>query len=196
LNLSGYSTTFSADYEEYTGNVIADNLLTNYYLDYLTDLFSIKRRVFNYTANLPSSLLQKIKLNDRLIVDGRRFIINTLKVNLVTKEADLELINDIYRGETQDSLTNKMLLSQYYAEYPNTNKGGSFSYTTNENQNYLISYDPEDIGYGTDWIINLTHAGNRISFTVGANATGEDRYVVLKLVARQSTTYYKIMQHA
>jgi hypothetical protein len=195
LNLDQYSTTFSADYEEYSGNIIANNLLTNYYFDYLTDLFSVKRRVFNFSGKLPGSLLQKIQLNDRLVIDGRRYIINSLRVDLVTKKADLELINDIYRGETQDGLTNKMLLSQYYVEYQNTAGSGSFTYTTNEEQNYLISFATEDIGYGAGWV-TPSQNGNTISYTVDANATEADRYIVIKLTARQSTTYFKIMQHA
>jgi hypothetical protein len=116
-------------------------------------------------------------------------------VDLVTKKADLELINDIYRGETQDGLTNKMLLSQYYVEYQNTAGSGSFTYTTNEEQNYLISFATEDIGYGAGWV-TPSQNGNTISYTVDVNATGADRYIVIKLTARQSTTYFKIMQHA
>ena len=195
LNLQQFSTTFSADYEEYTGNIIANNLLTNYYLDYLTDLFSAKRRIFNYSANLPAHLIQSIKLNDRLIVDGRRFIINSMKIDLLSKKADLELINDIYRGETQDNLIYKMLLSQTYVEYDNAANSGSFTYTTNEEQNPLISVSTVDIGYGSTWV-TPTQSGNTINYTVDANITGADRYITIKLTGRQSTTYYKIKQNA
>lgn len=196
LSLSKFATVFNADYDEYSGDAITSNLLTNYYLDYITDIFSSKRRVFSFKARLPENLIRSIKLNDRLVINGRRFLINNMNINLITKDADLELINDIYRGETQDSLTNKMILSSYFEEYNSPANTGSFTYTTNEEVNYLKTLTVEDLGYGTAWVVP-TQNGNTINYTVAENVSGVDRYVAIKLTGRNlNDTYYKIQQNA
>jgi hypothetical protein len=196
LTLSKYATVFNADYDEYTGDAITSNLLTNYYLDYLTDIFSSKRRVFSFKAKLTANLIRDIKLNDRLVINGRRYIINNMSINLITREADLELINDIYRGETQDSLTNKMILSSYFEQFNSPASSGSFTYTTNEEVNYLKTLSVDDLGYGTDWV-TPTQNGNTIDYTVAENTTGADRYAAIKLTGRNlNDTYFKIQQNA
>jgi hypothetical protein len=196
LTLSKFATVFNADYDEYTGDAITSNLLTNYYLDYLTDIFSSKRRVFSFKAKLTANLIRDIKLNDRLVINGRRYIINNMSINLITREADLELINDIYRGETQDSLTNKMILSSYFAEFNSPASSGSFTYTTNEEVNYLKTLSVEDLGNGTDWV-TPTQNGNTILYDIAENTTGADRYAAIKLTGRNlNDTYFKIQQNA
>jgi hypothetical protein len=196
LTLSKFATVFNADYDEYTGDAITSNLLTNYYLDYLTDIFSSKRRVFSFKAKLTANLIRDIKLNDRLVINGRRYIINNMSINLITREADLELINDIYRGETQDSLTNKMILSSYFEQFNSPASSGSFTYTTNEEVNYLKTLSVDDLGYGADWV-TPTQNGNTIDYTVAENTTGADRYAAIKLTGRNlNDTYFKIQQNA
>jgi hypothetical protein len=196
LTLSKFATVFNADYDEYTGDAITSNLLTNYYLDYLTDIFSSKRRVFSFKAKLTANLIRDIKLNDRLVINGRRYIINNMSINLITREADLELINDIYRGETQDSLTNKMILSSYFEQFNSPASSGSFTYTTNEEVNYLKTLSVEDLGDGTDWV-TPTQNGNTILYDIAENTTGADRYAAIKLTGRNlNDTYFKIQQNA
>ena len=36
-----------------------------------------------------------LKMNDKLDINGKRYIINQMKINLRTEEADIELLNDI-----------------------------------------------------------------------------------------------------
>ena len=119
-----------------------------------------------------------------------------MNINLITKDADLELINDVYRGETQDSLTNKMLLSSYYMEFDNEAQSGLFTYTTNEEVNFLKYLTIEDMGDGTAWI-TPTQTGNTINYTVAENTSGLDRYAAIKLTGRNlNDTYHKIKQNA
>ena len=196
LNLEQFATVFNADFEEFSGDAITSNLLTNYYLDYLTDIFSSKRRVFSFKAKLSTKLIQGLQLNDRLVIQGRRYIINSMNINLITKDADLELINDVYRGETQESLTNKMLLSSYYMEFDNTAQSVSFTYTTNEEVNYLKYLAVEDLGSGIDWI-DPWQRFNTINYTVAENTSGLDRYTAIKLTGRSLTdTYHIVKQNA
>lgn len=195
FGLTGYSTTFSNDFDEYTNTGLNENLLTNYYLDYISDVFSKKTRIFNYEARFSNNLIRTIKLNDRLVIDGRRFIINNMNINLFNRKVQLELINDIYRGETQESLTTKMIFSSYSAEYLATGGGSSFTYQTNEQINPVVLIELMDLGYGTSWI-SYTHTGNLIEYSLTENTTGVDRYTAIKLTGFSgSETYHKIKQN-
>ncbi|KKM21589.1 hypothetical protein LCGC14_1633900, partial [marine sediment metagenome] len=91
-----YSTVWNAELDEWDNQLIENSLYKLYYEDYITDIFNEKRRVFDYTAKLPDYLLSKIKLNDKLLINGTRFIINNMEINLTTNEVKLELLNDIY----------------------------------------------------------------------------------------------------
>ncbi len=91
-----YATTFGSEINEHTGALITNSLYKRYYNDYITDSFSIKRRKLSYTAKLPLGILTILKLNDRLIIDGDRFIINDMTVNATNQIVNFNLLNDIY----------------------------------------------------------------------------------------------------
>ena len=65
-----------------------------YYQNYIGQLFSYKNRLTSIKANFPVSLITNLKLNDRLIIRDKRYIINNIKTNLTSGEVDLELLND------------------------------------------------------------------------------------------------------
>jgi hypothetical protein len=67
----------------------------NYYQGYLESLFDNKQRIVNIKANLPISLVQNLKLNDRLIINDKRFIINNIGLELTSGVCDLELLYDL-----------------------------------------------------------------------------------------------------
>lgn len=90
------SLTFGEEQDSYTGGLITKSLYDVFYSDYITDIFSAKRRVYNYTTKLPEQLLTKIKLNDKIVIEGTRYIINNMQINLTTNITELELLNDIY----------------------------------------------------------------------------------------------------
>ena len=96
-----FSTVFNAETEPYTNTQIDNSLFRLYYQDYITDIFSEKRRVYSYTGKLPDYLLSNLKLNDRLVIKGTRYLINTIQTNLTTNNITLSLLNDIYTRETQ-----------------------------------------------------------------------------------------------
>lgn len=70
-------------------------LYNQFWEDYITDLYSESRRVYSLKARLPTKVLTALRLNDKLDISGRRYIINQVKVNLTTNEATLELLNDV-----------------------------------------------------------------------------------------------------
>jgi len=73
----------------------SQTLYNQFWQDYITDLYSTSRRVYNLKARFPAKVLAALRMNDKLDIAGRRYVINQVKVNLTTNEATLELLNDV-----------------------------------------------------------------------------------------------------
>ena len=69
-------------------------LFATYYFPYLTNLFNLKNRLTSLKTNLPISLTTGLRLNDRVIIRDKRYIINEMKLDLTTGEANFTLLND------------------------------------------------------------------------------------------------------
>ncbi len=55
----------------------------------------IQNRITDLKSVFPISLLTKLKLNDRLVIRDKRYIINSFKSNLTSGEVNLSLIMDL-----------------------------------------------------------------------------------------------------
>lgn len=84
------------------------SLYQTYYRSYIEQLFNYKNRLTSIKANFPTSLITNLKLNDRLIIRDKRYIINNIKTNLTSGEVDLELLND-FREISNANVTNELL---------------------------------------------------------------------------------------
>jgi len=89
-----YSLNFSPETSTYLGIPIQQSLFATYYFDYLANLFDPKNRLTSVKAVLPISILTTLKLNDRLIIGNKRYIINDFKTKLTTGETTFNLLND------------------------------------------------------------------------------------------------------
>lgn len=89
-----YSLNFAPETSTYLGIPIQQSLFATYYFDYLANLFDSKNRLTNIKAVLPISILTTLKLNDRLIIGNKRYIINDFKTKLTTGETTFNLLND------------------------------------------------------------------------------------------------------
>jgi hypothetical protein len=85
---------FKAELNEYTNTVFEDTLYQTYYSNYIPTVFSIVTRVIKLKAYLTLSKILAIKLNDKLVINDKKYKINSLTTNLQTGETDLELITD------------------------------------------------------------------------------------------------------
>ena len=93
-NSNNYTLNFAPDTSTLLNIPIQNTLFANYYFSYLYNLYNLKQRLVNVKAKLPVSLLTGLQLNDRLVIRDRRYIINEIKTNLTTGDADLQLILD------------------------------------------------------------------------------------------------------
>jgi hypothetical protein len=89
-----YSLNFGAEQSTYTNNVENESLFNNYYSNYLENIFGVKSRIIKVKAILPISLLTNLKVNDRVIIRDKRYVINTFTTELTTGEVQFELLTD------------------------------------------------------------------------------------------------------
>lgn len=97
-----YSLNFGPETSTYHRYAIQQGLFATYYYQYLANLYSIKNRISTYKAILPISLLTGLRLNDRVIIRDKRYIINDMNCNLTTGEVTLRLLNDFMPVSASD----------------------------------------------------------------------------------------------
>jgi len=89
-----YSLNFNQQQSTLTNQVIDKGLYDQYYSNYITNIFDSKARLIKVSGILPTSLLTTLKLNDRLIIRDKRYLINTMTTDLTTGEVQFELLTD------------------------------------------------------------------------------------------------------
>tara|TARA_R110002020_G_scaffold252774_2_gene466607 strand:+ start:433 stop:2778 length:2346 start_codon:yes stop_codon:yes gene_type:complete len=89
-----YSLNFSADRSTFLLTPIYNNLFATYYSTYLLNLYDVQNRLIKVKTQLPISTLTSLKLNDRLVISDKRYIINEMKSNLTTGEVNFTLLLD------------------------------------------------------------------------------------------------------
>ena len=87
------SITFGADIDPYHLQTVNQNLYSDYWQNYTTDLYNKARRIFRIDAVLPLGKMATIKMNDVVIWNNTKYIINNVQLNLTTGKATFELLN-------------------------------------------------------------------------------------------------------
>jgi hypothetical protein len=95
-NIGGenYTLNFGIEQSTYTGRLETNSLFANYYEDYLSNIFSKKARLLKIKSILPIGALTSLRLNDRIIIRGKRYIIQSFTTDLTTGEVEFLLITD------------------------------------------------------------------------------------------------------
>lgn len=89
------SIHFGSELNEWDGTEITKSLVNEYYLNYILTIYDKSARIFELSAYLPSNLISRLKLNDKLIINGYRYRINEMDINLNKGGVKLELFNDL-----------------------------------------------------------------------------------------------------
>jgi hypothetical protein len=95
-----YTMNFNNEQSPWYNVVAPRGLYSRFYANYVENLYNIRTRNIKVNAILPPSLISQdtgIKLNERLIISGRRYIINSFTTDLTTGETNFDLVTD-YRG--------------------------------------------------------------------------------------------------
>lgn len=170
LSQVSQSVNFSSDVSTFLFSEINTNLFSNYWSDYISDLYSTKRRLSNYKAILPISLIIKLKLNDRIVISDKSYIINSMRTNLTTGEVNFELLN--YIGLPFTSVNDTLFLTADTIDY----SADTESLTADMESFYIGQYSPIINGVERS-LINCTPSAQKFDVKINANAP----YSVIKV---------------
>jgi hypothetical protein len=93
-NSTNYTLNFAPDISTMLNVPVQQTLFGTYYFSYLYNLYNLKQRLVILKTILPISLLTGLRLNDRLVIRDKRYIINSMQSNLTTGEVNFQLILD------------------------------------------------------------------------------------------------------
>lgn len=194
IDSSSFNLNFNSEVNEYTSQVFQNTIYQEYWDDYITDMFSIKRRMYKLEAIFPDYFLNQLKLNDRLIIKDRRYIINSISSNLTKRKDTLELVNDIYDAPLASDTLNTSLFAKTYVLYPSAERAYSAKYIGIDNQ----TISTVDLGDGTSFITNVTKFTSgkvtNISFELDENNTGLTRTVGIQVTDGVNNPIHYVIQ--
>ena len=93
-NQNLFSLNWGAEISSFYLNVISNSLFATYWSNYLAGLYDLRQRLYTFQTMLPLSKLNSLKLNDRLVIEDKRYLINDYKTNLTTGMVNLTLLED------------------------------------------------------------------------------------------------------
>lgn len=161
-----HSLNFSADTSTLLLEPISNSLFGEYYFGYLTNLYNLKNRLINVKTNLPISLLTNLKLNDRIIIRDKRYIINTMKSNLLTGDVDFSLYLDFRPVNPAQIITennNQPFCRSYLIDLPNG----------------CISATLSTVTSGVTFSLNPVTVDSFVTICIPENTTGVERTITI-----------------
>ena len=84
---------FSAEHNEYLGTPFKKTLFSEYYENYIREIFESQRRLTTIKAFLPLSMTLDLSLADKIRIFDNLYKINKITTNFETNKSTLELIN-------------------------------------------------------------------------------------------------------
>ena len=94
---SGQSIHFSTEFHEYVipePETVTKNLFSEYYTNYISDVFDSKNRLTRVTAYLPAKILLNLSLADRFEINQKSYKINSISTDMENGKSEIELINN------------------------------------------------------------------------------------------------------
>jgi len=88
------SLNWGAEVSPWDLTISFTGLYSKFYSNYIENLFNQRTRVIKVSAQLPTSILCFIKLKDKIILQNKRFLINTMTPELSSGKTEFELILD------------------------------------------------------------------------------------------------------
>jgi hypothetical protein len=87
------SICFGADIDPFYLQSVNKSLYNNEWNNYITDLYDKSRRVYNVEAVLPIGTIITLNLQNAIIWNNTKYIINNVNLNMTTGKASFELLN-------------------------------------------------------------------------------------------------------
>jgi len=188
VNQPIYSNLFEAEFSNFTGETLVNNLYSIHYEDYITAIFELKRRTFMYTANLPIQIVTRLELNDVIAIGEIDYRINKYSYNLLNGLTKLELINGF-----DTTLQNRVYIPSVIT------LGKLFEnlvFNVEDIEGYTVT--KIDDGFGTSWVTtSVIGTDNNLAginvTTLGVGAGS--RSMIIRYVKDSITTDITIVQN-
>jgi hypothetical protein len=90
---ASYSICFGVDNDPYHLQTVNRSLYNTEWTDYITDLYNRSRRIYEVEAVLPLGKMATLEMNDTVIWNNAKYVINNVQLNLTTGRATFELLN-------------------------------------------------------------------------------------------------------
>jgi hypothetical protein len=90
---ASHTITFGADIDPYHLQSVNQSLYNNEWSDYITDLYAKSRRLYNVEAVLPIGKIITLNLQNAIIWNNTKYLINNVSLNMTTGKATFELLN-------------------------------------------------------------------------------------------------------
>jgi len=90
---ASYSICFGADIDPFHLQSVNRSLYNTEWVDYITDLYNRKRRVYEVDAVLPVGKIITMNLQNAVIWNNAKYIVNAANINMTTGKATFELLN-------------------------------------------------------------------------------------------------------
>jgi hypothetical protein len=159
-DLTNNSLNWGIEISSYFLNPVDNSLFNNYYLAYLNNLYSLKSRMVKVKMRLPYLELLNLRLNDRIVIRDKRYIINQYTTDLLTFESDFELIQDFrsvnYDNSTLRTVSNQPITFDVYT-------------TSKEILTWTIDYDPDNM------LTGVTSTETAVTIQVKPNVSGLEK---------------------
>jgi len=155
-----HTLNFGQEISSYYLESMQNSLFNDYYYNYLVNLYSLKSRMVKVKMRLPYIQLLKLKLNDRIVIRDKRYIINQFTTDLTTFEVQMELIQD-FRSITFSNVTGRTIDS--------SSQTLRFDYVSNKPLTWVALNDPDAM------IITIENFDTYVEIEVKENYTGIEK---------------------
>jgi hypothetical protein len=95
VNTTGFSLCFGNEFNIVTQETEPNSLYQTYYANHLGNLYDLQQRLFSFTAMLPTGTLTNLKMNDKIIIKDKRYLINDISSTLNNGEVKMNLIREL-----------------------------------------------------------------------------------------------------
>ena len=183
-----HSNNWGVEISPWYRNNVANGLYFDFYSNFILNLYNQRTRVVKCKGVFNTNFISELQINDRIILANKRYVINTMNINLSTGEVDFELLNDFREivNNNANRYTNLPLL-----QVDNTEQ--VVDYIIN-----ILNYDSFDVKVSTDFLSYTTSTDNtndiNLEVTIPANTTGIERYdfVVLEYFKDGISTFINL----
>jgi hypothetical protein len=90
---ASHSICFGGDIDPFHFESVTESLYYTQWADYITDLYAKSRRVYNVEAVLPIGKIITLNLQNAIIWNNTKYLINNVSLNMTTGKATFELLN-------------------------------------------------------------------------------------------------------